>query len=213
MSSMAFICSAYIWLWHKMLANKSAKESFTASIWRGQVFIFLFVMMVSIFMGAYNFYLFDSHINIKGELLILSTALVFSYTLAKKQGSKHLILKHVGKILLFGFTCILGWFISFVLGWVIGIGVYHLLYSNHNAIAFDFGFLPVLIIGIMWNIPIIMMFLKISDNYKLSGLGLHKFLWPVMLAYLILLVPLMIQKVANSKTWHDIKNAKIIRQA
>ena len=217
MSAMAFITSAYYWLWRVLKNSKTTKTSFALSIWHGQFLSFLFVMMISIFVGTYDFYVGSHPMNINGELIILGLALAFSYLRARQRNSIFLIWRDILKVILFGSICILGWLVTIIFGWSIGSIIYYSFYISGKSINFDLGFLPILITGLLWNAPIIWIFLKISKNQNLcdksNNLKIHNFLWPVIAAYLMLLTPLMIQEMANSEKWQEIQNAKPIRRA
>ncbi len=207
MSAMTFVLSAYYWFWLVIRNPEKTEVTFSKIIWLGQFYNFLFVMILSIFIGIYDSYMAARPLQIGGELSILALSLFAS---SKFQKGK--TLKHIKIVISVGFTCFIGWGITFGL-WL----AFSQIFKITSVMAKEeFDVMIIFAAGLLWNLPIIIMFQKIlkNDNMRshLKGLGIHKFIWPVMIAYLVLLAPLMIQDTVNSEEWKKMENAKPIRK-
>ncbi len=211
MSAMAFILSTYYWFWNIIKSPNKTHMNFSRTIWHGQIHSFIFVMILSILIGLYDFYISAKPLQISGEITILTVSLIISHIFQKTK-----TIKHIKAVMILGVSCIISWVITVIFGFSLGGLLYYLFYTGSHTLDFDIGFIPILVIGLLWNLPIAIMFLHILKNDglrpHLKDLGLHKFLWPVMLAYLVLLSPLIIQDMVNSKNWQKMENSKPIRQ-
>lgn len=213
MSAMAFVMSAYMWLWHSMKDSEGARIGFVPSIIRGQFLGFIFIVILSLFIGVFDFHMNAQPLRILGEIIILGTALAIPYVLTQKENRLPAVFFYVREMLSFGVICLLGWVITIGLGY----GVLQILRIVSVVNGADSSILVIFIPGLLWNVPILWMYQKILKNEKtrsvLQGQGFRKFLWPVLMAYTMLLIPLMMQQIANSEQWNEMKNAKIIREA
>ncbi|PCJ98185.1 MAG: hypothetical protein COA45_08525 [Zetaproteobacteria bacterium] len=212
MSSMAFVVSASQWLWrvNKNTANELS-VGFDSSIWRGQIFSLLFVMVLSILIGLYDFYVYARPVNIYGEVLILGVFFAFSF-FVKKSGGTRRVLCVAREVLFFGFVCLFAWGVTIGSGFIIA----QILKTISVIERDNFYVFVIFLSGALWNIPILWGHRRALHNSDvrgaLQGRGFHKFLWPVLLAYIVILIPLMMQDISNSDKWHDMHNIKPMRQ-
>lgn len=212
MSAMAFVVCSFRWLLHvgKTMTSMS-NRGFERSVWQGQVSIFMFVMVVSIFIGLYDFYSYGRPIQVYGELLILSLFFSIVFLLGKSKDTICLV-RAVREIMFLGFMCALGWLVT------VGAGLFitQLLKLVSVIERDNFYVVVIFISGALWNIPVLWGYYKILHNSNrrgsLKGRGFHKFLWPILLAYMVVLIPLVAQDIANSEEWHKMHNVKPMRQ-
>lgn len=103
--------------------------------------------------------------------------------------------RHIQETLIFGGLCALGWFVTISVGWAL-----FLLSGDVMVSAF--------IAGLLWLVPVFGLYrLRPAEG------RVYHYLWPVLLAYLVLLAPLMIQHNVNSEAWQLRKYEKPLRRA
>ena len=211
MSAMAFLVSSYQWLWRVATHPQDEYPIFEQTLKRGQYFTFLAVMILSILIGTYNHILYDTKLNIVGEILVLVAAFGYAYALSKEEkkiGAVLILAKGVSLYLVF---CALGWLLTFALG----ASLTH--FFNLFGLMGPAVLHPqvVFITGLMWNVPIIILYIMITRSserkQRLQGYAFHKFLFPVFLAYTVLLVPLLIQQISVSDEWQKMRHEKPVR--
>ncbi|GJL86216.1 MAG: hypothetical protein DHS20C02_19910 [Micavibrio sp.] len=103
------------------------------------------------------------------------------------------------------FACLIGWAVSLALGWSV-FEVVGKLPGNVDGIA-------VVVIGLLWNAPLLLLYLGIQAKSKTGevflpeGLKFYKLLWPVLAAYILLVLPEFIELVANAPKIRDMMQA------
>ena len=214
---MAFIVASYFWLW-KAYRGKPLGHDFIHCVWMAQIPAFIFSAVISLSVGAYDYFSAGVTPFIFGEVLILGGlfALLGFYPMAGvdsfAQRAAFMFLKF-GHLCLFGFVCIFGWGITVAVSFFMIEVLRIITVMNQD----DFQIAVFFISGLMWNVPIIFMYSKILKSADtrvfLQGHGIRGFLWPVLSAYFMLLIPFLIQNIANSQEWHDAKNKKVVRTA
>lgn len=103
--------------------------------------------------------------------------------------------RHVWDTLIFGGLCLVGWFITLGFGFVLFMLSGDLLMS-------------VFVSGLLWLAPVFVLYRVRSVDDKV-----YNYLWPVLFAYFVLLVPLMIQKNVNTEEWQERKYSRPLRKA
>lgn len=211
MSAMAFLMSSYLWLWKTARQKHDGDAGFKPAIHKGQLYSFLSVMVLSISIGMYDHYNNESALNISGEICVLVLAIIYAYL---KDSSAHKIsgiLKSVRAVLLFGALCVAGWGITFMLGWLCAYVFYAVGAGNGSLLNTNVVFIT----GLLWNIPTLLLYANIAKNAQtkdaLGGNGFHKYLWPILMAYTVLLIPLLVQQISVSEEWQQMKQEKHIR--
>jgi len=209
MSAMAFLMSAYLWQWRALYSKNEL--DFKPSIYRGQVYSLLGVMVLSIILGSYDYFFFVRELHIGAEALILVSALAYAYIKAGVGKRFGVVLGSIIKVSAFGFSCILGWLITLA----IGVTLIYLFGILGIPLAGNIDPNIVFITGLLWNVPILLLYIKLLKNPDKTEVvkfsGFHKFLWPVLMAYIVLLFPLLIQEISVSEKWREMKNEKPLR--
>lgn len=209
MSAMAFVISSYRWMWCILRAPDSVDVEFGDSVMNGQKQALICAMFLSIGVGFYDFFVSQMPLRLVGEigLLVISGILIFN-----KVKTVRGVLGALKHALIFGALCLFGWGATLAVGVILSF-VLKLIPTVTSA---EYDVLVVFITGLLLNVPILFLGYKILGDSKaqprLKGKSPHTFLWPIMFAYLVLLVPLMIQDTANSEEWHEMKRAKKIRK-
>ncbi len=207
MSAMTFVISSYYWFFSVIKTPRKTTLTFTKTIWIAQLYNFLFVMILSIIIGAYNYYVADKALHIGGEIGILLLSLLLCYKFNKSK-----IPTYIKTLFLIGTACFLGWILTSLI-WLGFSQIFKTIFVMERS---EYNIMTLFASGLLWNVPIIIMFQKIlkDDDMRphLKGFKMHKFIWPIMLAYLALLMPLAIQDFVNSKEWKKIENHKPIRR-
>ncbi|MGH1379022.1 MAG: hypothetical protein ACRBB3_09405 [Alphaproteobacteria bacterium] len=214
MSAMAFVTCSFRWL---LQAGKNFSESpndcysFDRYIWQGQIKVFVFVMVISIFIGMYDFYYYGRQVQIYGELVILFLFFAVSFLLSNSRDISIVLFK-AKEVFFFGGMCLLGWIVTIGLGLFIG----QILKLVSVIERESFNIVVIFISGALWNFPVIWGYNRVLQDAtrrnSLNGKGFHKFLWPILFAYLIILVPLVTQDMVNSEKWRKMENAKPMRE-
>ena len=212
MSAMSFVVCAYRWLWQICKRKDGASAGrFETSIWRGQMFSFLFVMILSIAIGLYDSYVYGSPIQIYGEFLILGVFFALSFAVGKSN-RLHRVLSVAREVSFLGGLCLVAWAATIGSGLLIA-EILKLVSVIERA---NFNVVVIFMAGALWNVPILWGYHRVLRHSEtrsaLQGRGFHKFLWPVLLAYVVVLIPLMMQDISNSEKWHEMQNAKPVRQ-
>jgi hypothetical protein len=211
MSAMAFLVSSYKWLWRVATHHVGEAVPFDQELKIGQFYTFLAVMMLSIVIGAYNHILYQTDLDVFGECAVLASVILYAYYKADADKKAKAAIGVMRGAVTYFLFCALGWLLTFALG----VSLTHLfnLFGLMGPMALN----PqvVFITGLLWNAPIIFLyFITIRDAEKkqrLHGYAFHKFLFPVFLAYTVLLVPLLIQQISVSKEWQQMKYEKPVR--
>jgi len=217
MSAMAFVVSSYIWLW-RVYRGEKPKRDFISSVWMAQFPAFLFSAVVSLCVGLYDYIYAGIRPSIFGECLILCAmfALLFFIPVASVDtfGKRiRFVLSRLFHVLSFGFLCLIGWGVTVGVGFFLSMVLRIIFVMNID----DFQVMAFFVTGLMWIAPIVLLYreiLKSPDRLPfLDKFGIRNYLWPMLAAYFILLVPFLIQNIANSKEWHEMKNKKPIKTA
>lgn len=103
--------------------------------------------------------------------------------------------KYIQETLIFGGLCFIGWIITAFVGTV--------LFFLSGDLTF-----AVFVAGLLWLAPVFVFYRRMPADKKV-----YNFLWPVMCAYLVLLLPLMIQKNINTDEWKERQYARPLRKA
>ncbi len=103
--------------------------------------------------------------------------------------------RYTRETLVFGGLCLAGWVFTFVCGF----GLF--------ALAGDLTF-AVFISGLLWLVPIFVFYRRRPASGKI-----YNYLWPVLVAYMVLLFPLLIQKNINTEEWQGRKYERPLRKA
>ncbi len=85
-------------------------------------------------------------------------------------------------------TCCALWTLAFATGWV---AVTLLSYFGLPL------WMPFFLAGILWNTPLVFLYLKAVGQERLNGLKFHELLWPVLLAYLLVMLPDIAEHIGN----------------
>lgn len=206
MSSMAFLVSSYAWLWNTSKNPEQPQPDFKSSIQKGQLYAFFGVMVLSIFIGSYDHFFNAQEIHIGGEIFILTAALIYAYVKSEGDHKITYLSRTILKVMFFGLLCVFGWCLTIILGYVLTVSVGGTRGLDPNV---------VFLTGLSWNIPTVVLYTKIvkksGDNSPYRASAFHKFLWPVLMAYTVLLVPLLIQQISVSEEWKQMKNEKPVR--
>lgn len=127
------------------------------------------------------------------SLLFLIAAL---YSMARADKSLARVLKDLPlelfKVIGVAIACLAGWALSLGLGWLVFTLVAKLP-GNPDALA-------VVVIGLLWNAPLVLLYRGIQTKSKNvpDGMKFYKLLWPVLAAYLLIMLPEFIELVANA---------------
>ncbi|MGH1455949.1 MAG: hypothetical protein ACRBDI_04140 [Alphaproteobacteria bacterium] len=212
MAGMAFVVSATRWLIHIIKSPNSPRAEFKTHIWSDQILNIFFVCVLSIVIGFYDHHYYGLPINIMGEcsLLALGTIGIF---IASKTNAMHAVSQFYIRFLSFGLLCLIGWSITAAAAYLFHYGLKATTIMSHD----DYLLVSFMMTGILWCAPILILYKKIIRHndlrQHLNGSGFNKFLWPILLAYLTLLLPLMMQEIANSENWRKMTNKKPLRAA
>lgn len=196
MSAMAFVLSPSLWLFKHIKKPGTNTMTFSHALWLGQTKAFIFTLMASIFISVWDGVFGGHEIKIFGEVLIF---VVMSYAYFRQnQNSPNFIstyFKYIRDIVVFGVLCILGWAISLAIGFTMFFSLNLIFLINTT----DLQIVSIMIPGLMWNAPIVMMYYHILQDADLrpalKGKPLYMYLWPILIAYFVLLVPLAADKI------------------
>lgn len=97
--------------------------------------------------------------------------------------------------LIFGGLCLVGWVVTIVSGFV--------LFTFTGDLTF-----AVFFAGLLWLSPIFVFYRR-----KCAEKKVYNYMWPVLMAYLILLLPLLVQKNINTDEWKERQYARPLRKA
>lgn len=105
--------------------------------------------------------------------------------------------------------CLIGWAVTFAAGFSIYLVSLALQPGDGQSAATASG----LLIGGLWIGTVVAAFFYFKARAPdpaeaMKGYKVHDLLWPVMLAFVALLVPLMVQDFANSKDFHEMMHSK-----
>ena len=121
-SAMAFVISAFRWF---LKVRKSANngevfhQSYTVFVWRGQLLNLLFVMVVSIAFGAYDYFKYGSMPDLVGEFVFLGVFIAYLFYYARKKNRMDLMYSSIFEIFWLGFLCIAGWAVTIAIGFAL----------------------------------------------------------------------------------------------
>lgn len=213
MSAMAFVVAGSRWMWRIYKTGRIPKQTYNDAIIESQQDSFFCVIMISLFVGIYDFLLAGQPLRVSGEITVLVLTCGYLFYAVRKSGANmrttfKLGLKRVAGV---GALCLLGWAVTFLFGYIVA-KILSLLSAMNTE---DFLVAVVFIAAGLWTIPIFVLGYKIRqrDDVRpaLKGKSPHVFLWPVLLAYLVLLVPLVILDTVRSEEWQAQQHAKPVR--
>lgn len=103
------------------------------------------------------------------------------------------------------FLCLLGWVVSLSLGWAV--------FKAVSLIPGRTEWIAVFLIGLLWNGPLLWLYLAIQTKTQRGAAALppqfkfYKLLWPVLLAYLFIMLPAVIELIANAPKVREMMQA------
>ena len=212
MSAMTFIVAALGWVVIAGITKDSSDvKSLGFFIWYAQILNLTVIMAFSAFVTVYDSLSGYGDITVIGEVLVL--ALILCAYIIYGHKTKTSIFKGIWKRIknsaLLVLFCLGAWGVTLAFGWSLGALLYIVTGPNPSQ---DLGILAPFITGMMWNAPILIFYLYFKKQEKVSShlenVKLHNVLWPVLLAYLVLILPLFIQHVANSDHWREMQASK-----
>ncbi|MBI1301971.1 MAG: hypothetical protein GC137_10015 [Alphaproteobacteria bacterium] len=198
MSAMAFVLSPSLWLLKHIKSPGANTIEFSHALWLGQTKAFIFTLMTSIFISVWDGIFGGHEIKIFGETLIL-VIVSYAYFLQNQKSPSFIstYFKYIREVVAFGTLCILGWAVSLAIGFTMFFSLNYIFLINTS----DLQIVSIMIPGLLWNIPIVMMYYHILQRGDLRpvlrGYGLYMYLWPILIAYLVLILPLAAEKVAE----------------
>ena len=216
MSAMAFVVSAYRWFWEvrkSALKGEEFQQTFSVYIWRGQMLNLVFAMVVSIVLGVSDYFMIGKELNITGEVIFLIVFLGALSWYSIRQKKLSAFFGALRDIFWLGFLCLAGWGVTIGLGFAFS----KILKMSVMINSSDFDMLIIFLPGLLWNVPLYRLYHKTLQSADrraaLKGRRFHDFLWPILLAYIMVSVPVASQEIVNSKQWAEMKNYKILKRA
>lgn len=217
MAGMALVISTYIWLYNIWKNPHQSHQSLKEHLLQDQITNLFAVCGLSIIIGAYDTIKFGTAYNITAEIMLLSAGSFGVMAFGKNKRIEKLTL-HIFKTIKLGTFCTLGWTITLAIGYAI----YQVISISDIFVQQDKIMIATMITGASWCAPIIILHKKLTcnkttnlstTNKNIKNKKLHNFLWPVLLAYFILLIPMITQEIANSREWRKMTNKKPIKTA
>ncbi len=207
---MTFVVSATRWLWHASKTPNTAQTNFSTHIWKDQILNLFFVCIISIGLGILDYTLSNPTAPLYGEIFILSAGTITALVLNKTSRVSAVLKLHI-RIISFGILCFIGWGITIGIAYSTQHILKTIMVMSHS----DIFLITFLLTGALWCAPPMLLYRKILHTEELrpnlKGQSFHKFLWPLLFAYLSLLIPLLVQDIANSEKWRRMTNIKPIR--
>lgn len=172
-----------------------------------QLYSLVSVAIFSFLNGFFDSIFYKNTNNLSIEILLILGFFLPDLIIKKRQNFFYKI-----KMLPLYFSALIGFIcINIAFGWALSqtVQTFYASFLNQG----DGVIFATLIIGGGWNLPIILYYKKLSAEQK-KLTKLHSAMTPVLLAYILLLTPLMVQSIANSPKWDEIKHApKPIKKA
>jgi hypothetical protein len=215
LSAMVILVGILRWCWLSRDDNPNVGPLWLTIVW-GQIYIFLGVTVFSLVAAlAWFVYPYEdaANITIIPEIVILVGASYFFLQRYKRQEISPVkgFLAEIRNVLFWTFCCVLGWIVSFCVGYLIYLALAFMARND-----FDVVIIAIMLTGLLWNLPTVWYFYFIRTNYnQKTTLMKHKVqtvILPMALAYCILMVPLAIHEAANSPALQKQKYEKPIRK-
>lgn len=206
---MAFMVSATRWLW-RAARSTEAQTNFNTYIWADQILNLFFVCLVSIVLFAIDIFQSNPTSPIYVEVIALALGTIANFKLSPEHKLRSVITFYV-RVITLGALCLIGWAITAGIAYSLVFILKTIMVMNHN----DYFLIAFMITGALWCAPPMLLYRKILHTEELrpnlKGNSFNKFLWPLLFAYLSLLIPLLAQDIANSEKWRKMTNAKPIK--
>lgn len=210
LSAMGFILSTLHWLYQ-------ARKTFPAKtlprkVWTDQIYILVGGTLFSLIHGLCAQFFWGAESNLSGEFAILAVvtvAFAFHTHIRKRSIHRAIIRKIIYTALLF-LACFSGWVFTFVIG-VLSAQVTYIFLPP----TVDPTFSGVIICGLWWFIPVSLLYWRMekrrAGDPAYGDMRFHHFLWPLVLACFVLLMPLTLQDFMASGKWREIENARPLK--
>lgn len=209
MSAMAFVMSTYRWMWAILKNDPYPDRDLKADIIIGQAQALIFSMFVSILVGVYDYVAADRPLRLTGEAIVLIVTAFFAYRAGRSLGG---VIRFFASVFAFGLLCLIGWVVTIAIGAIVYFGAGSVAVVSRG----DLDVMIVFIAGLAWNAPIFLLAHKIRKTpgkiAAINGKSAIAYLWPILFAYVVLLVPLAVQSHVNSEEWQKMKHVKPIRK-
>lgn len=207
MSAMSFMLGAAYWLWRKGREGESFQAGLDQIVWRFQFYSALAVIAVFTVLNL----LFTMRAGSSEEIVIGPEAFVLFFSGAlfafhcHREGTPILpaMTREIKRIGLPVLAVLTGWFVTLVVGWSLGALLYR-LYMASDGKTGDIGILAPMITGALWMAPLYALYRR----WESPEVKFHDVLWPLVFAYLVLLVPLQIEHTVGSPEWFELKAAR-----
>jgi hypothetical protein len=210
MAGMAFVVSATRWMYNASRSPTPKQPNFVTYIWKDQILNLFFVCIASICIGILNLINSEPAAPLYAEIFILGLGSITAFALTPKQKILALF-QFYARTISFGILCLIGWGITIATAFALQYLLKIIVLMSQD----DYFFITFMITGGLWCAPPLILYRKIlhTDDLRanLNGKSFHKFLWPMLFAYLFLLIPLLAQEVANSEEWRRMTNPKPIK--
>ncbi|MDH5722786.1 MAG: hypothetical protein OEY94_05645 [Alphaproteobacteria bacterium] len=209
MSAMTFIIAAIGWIFSAGFEEGEGK-SLRFTIWKAQLLNFVAIMIFSVFVTMHDSMFYQVDANIIGEIVAMTVILIgFAFHCIRNKKNIFVGLwKSFKSMVMVVLMSLGGWGFSIVFYWSIGI----LLVSGLGTHRVDeLMIVPPFVTGLVWNVPIIWAYFYYKNkntDAELASKKLHNLLWPVLLAYIVMIIPLFIQHVTQSESWQEWQHSK-----
>ena len=209
MSAMTFVIAAIGWIFSAGFAENEGR-SLRLTIWKAQLLNFVAILIFSIFVTMHDAMYYQSNGNLTGEIAAMAVIFIaFAfYCIRNKKNIFGGLWKSFKSMVMVVLMSLGGWGFSIAFYW----GIAVLLISGLGTHRADeLMVVPPFVTGLVWNVPIIWAYFYYKDKKTASELStqkLHNLLWPVLLAYVVMIIPLFMQQITHSKAWQEWQNSK-----
>lgn len=202
LGGMALFLSELVWLWRQSGPGATGKTRTlpgTAALWTLRLLAALAIVSLLAMLSGLRPVTHSYELFPELALLALIGAVFFLVCRKRGEGARNALknlpreaLKALGVLS----AALAGWAVSIALGWSVFQGI---------AVFAAPPWVAIFIIGLLWNAPLIALFFKIRNHE--SAPKFHDLLWPVLLAYLLIMLPDFAEHLANSDKIQDLLNA------
>lgn len=191
LGGMALFLSELTWLWFKAGGAKASERTLSANCGLWILRLLAAVSVLSLLVtgfGARAAYEFFPEVSILLLLAVLHRLSSGNKPLEKRAS---LLREGLMSFLVLGFS-LLGWIISAALGW----GIFQMT---------NFFLAPpwvaIFVMALLWNVSLVVLFLKRKQQDK--TLKFQGVLWPVLLAYFLIMLPDFVEHLGNSVKFQE----------
>lgn len=214
-SAMGFVVASLFWFRRALKCGVDVAPPYAVSVWTGQGLVFIWIVVISVATQLTGLQPASPRALVIEAGGLMTLILILWVRIPAQQRSPSAVVRLCARFVGFGCACLVGWVMTLALGGMIwAVSVFGIAMTTAGAVSF-----AVLVAGGLWILPVMVLYRRLrlqdknADEAAHTGVGrFYQYLWPVLCAYLVLWLPLVIHQKVTSPEWQMGQYEKPVRK-